>query len=75
MNYSGADMRIAEHRDRQDATASLLRATRAVLAEREAELLELKGACSTAVCRLHRAHRGPCDIPDARVDTEEPTDG
>lgn len=35
---------------------------RSVLAEREAELLELKGPCSCAGCRLHNAHRGPCDI-------------
>lgn len=34
----------------------------AVLAERERELLELKGACSTVGCRLHYAHAGPCDI-------------
>lgn len=34
----------------------------AVLAERERELLELKGPCSTAACRLHYAHAGPCDI-------------
>jgi len=44
----------------------LLNATRAVLAEREAELLELKGPCSGSagqLCRLHFAHRGPCDPP------------
>jgi hypothetical protein len=35
------------------------RATKAVLAVRERELLELKGQCST--CRLHYAHSGPCD--------------
>lgn len=34
----------------------------AVLAERERELLELKGPCSTQACRLHYAHAGPCDI-------------
>lgn len=38
-----------------------LAATRAVLAERERELLELKGPCSTGDCRLHYAHAGPCD--------------
>ncbi|WP_345509485.1 dATP/dGTP pyrophosphohydrolase domain-containing protein [Phytohabitans houttuyneae] len=37
-----------------------LAATQAVLAERERELLELKGACSTEACRLHYAHAGPC---------------
>jgi hypothetical protein len=34
-----------------------------VLAERERELLELKGPCSTAACRLHYAHAGPCAVP------------
>lgn len=37
-----------------------LDAARAVLAEREAELLELKGPCRAQPCRLHMAHRGPC---------------
>lgn len=32
-----------------------------VLAERERELLELKGPCSNKACRLHYAHAGPCD--------------
>lgn len=41
-----------------------LRATRAVCAERERELLELKGPCRCAGCRLHRAHAGPCNIPE-----------
>ena len=35
-----------------------LTATKNVLAERERELLELKGPCPH--CRLHRAHAGPC---------------
>ncbi len=35
-----------------------LEAARAVRAERERELLELKGPCST--CSLHYAHSGPC---------------
>lgn len=34
---------------------------RAVLAERERELLTLKGPCSNRDCRLHYAHSGPCD--------------
>lgn len=38
-------------------------AAKAVLAERERELLELKGSCSTAACRLHYAHAGPCAVP------------
>jgi hypothetical protein len=35
-----------------------LAAAKAVLADRERELLDLKGPCST--CRLHYAHSGPC---------------
>jgi len=35
-------------------------AIRAVLAERERELLELKGQCSNLNCSLHYAHSGPC---------------
>jgi hypothetical protein len=42
-----------------------VRATKAVLVERERELLELKGPCSWENCRLHYAHAGPCDAdPD-----------
>lgn len=37
-------------------------ATRHVLADRERELLEVKGPCTTTGCRLHYAHVGPCDI-------------
>ncbi|HEX6970234.1 MAG TPA: hypothetical protein VF174_15675 [Micromonosporaceae bacterium] len=39
-------------------------AAKAVLAERERELLELKGPCSNTDCRLHYAHSGPCDQPE-----------
>lgn len=42
-----------------------LRATQAVLADRERELLALKGPCSSAACALHFAHSGPCDIDRA----------
>lgn len=56
---------------RPPVPAYLLHATRAVLAERERELLELKGPCSTTACRLHYAHSGPCDIKRA---TEEAHD-
>lgn len=37
-------------------------AAKTVLADREAELLRLKGPCRVAACRLHYAHSGPCDI-------------
>lgn len=39
---------------------------RRVLADRERELLDLKGPCSTTRCRLHYAHSGPCDIKEPR---------
>lgn len=39
-----------------------VRAVRSILAERERELLELKGPCSSKGCCLHYAHSGPCDI-------------
>lgn len=42
--------------------AARLAAAKAVLADRERELLELKGPCSSEGCRLHYAHSGPCDI-------------
>ncbi|MBM0235933.1 hypothetical protein JNW88_00325 [Micromonospora sp. ATA32] len=35
-------------------------AAKAVLADRERELLDLKGPCSTTGCPLHYAHSGPC---------------
>lgn len=41
------------------------RATMFVLAERERELLALKGPCSFKDCRLHYAHSGPCDTTEA----------
>ena len=41
--------------------AHKLAAAKAVLAEREAELLALKGPCSNRHCRLHYAHGGPCN--------------
>lgn len=41
--------------------AYLLAAAQAVLADRERELLDLKGPCSNRECRLHYAHSGPCD--------------
>jgi hypothetical protein len=37
-----------------------LDAAKAVLADRERELLDLKGPCSSKGCRLHYAHAGPC---------------
>ena len=39
-----------------------LAALRSVLADREAELLEVKGPCSNGACSLHHTHRGPCKI-------------
>lgn len=42
------------------ARALTLSAAVAILAERERELLELKGPCSNTKCRLHYAHSGSC---------------
>jgi hypothetical protein len=42
------------------AVEAKLRATRSVLAMREAELLALKGPCSNGGCGLHYAHSGLC---------------
>lgn len=42
-----------------------LAAAKAVRADREAELLKLKGPCRVAGCRLHYAHSGPCDIGES----------
>ena len=33
----------------------------AVLRIRERELMDIKGPCSNTNCRLHAAHKGPCD--------------
>lgn len=33
-----------------------------LLADRELELLKLKGPCSNNRCNLHYAHSGPCNI-------------
>ena len=38
-----------------------LSAARTVLADRERELMEIKGPCSNESCRSHYAHSGPCD--------------
>lgn len=37
-------------------------ALESVLADRERELLDVKGPCSSSRCRLHYAHSGPCDM-------------
>lgn len=37
-------------------------AAKAVLADRERELLEIKGTCRTEGCPLHYAHSGPCNM-------------
>jgi hypothetical protein len=45
---------------------ALIAAKEMVLAERERELLELKGPCSSKTCRLHYAHSGLCDTRESR---------
>lgn len=42
--------------------AEEIRMLRHVLADRERELLEVKGPCSLKQCSLHYAHYGPCAI-------------
>ena len=50
-----------------------LSATKAVLADREAELLRLKGPCTQKPrgCVLHYAHSGPCNIQAGGQSTEQ----
>ncbi|WP_346536963.1 hypothetical protein [Micromonospora sp. DPT] len=56
-----------QHRQQQRADSDhLVAALRRVLAERERELLELKGPCSVDRCSLHYAHSGPCEIDSPR---------
>jgi hypothetical protein len=49
---------VTENDRRLEATIAGLRT---ILADRERELLEIKGPCSNGACRLHYAHSGPCD--------------
>lgn len=65
---SGTKREIRDDLAKAIDRAAKVSATRAVLADRERELLELKGPCSSAACRLHYAHSGPCDI---RAETGE----
>jgi hypothetical protein len=55
MNTQTATTHAPEHTCCHHADAA-----RFVCAERERELLDLKGPCSTNNCRLHYAHSGPC---------------
>ncbi len=45
---------------------STIAGLRSILADREKELLDVKGPCSCDRCRLHYAHSGPCDIRTPR---------
>jgi hypothetical protein len=58
---SGTRREIRDALTKAIEKAAHISATRAVLADRERELLELKGPCSNTGCRLHYAHSGPCD--------------
>lgn len=53
-----------EHYEPENGCCYRHDAAKAVLADREAELLALKGPCTTPGCRLHYAHSGPCDITE-----------
>ena len=68
--YSWFDMERADlARELAEALAAAgygpVRGMRTVLADREAELLNLKGPCRAPGCRLHYAHRGPCNTSEA----------
>ena len=39
-----------------------LEATQRILADRERELLAIRGQCATDACTLHYAHGGPCNM-------------
>lgn len=39
-----------------------LESTQHVLADRERELLAIRGQCSADACTLHYAHFGPCNM-------------
>ena len=51
------------HRDTSELIAAGARIVilQRILAERERELLRVKGPCSNKRCTLHYAHSGPCD--------------
>lgn len=59
--YSDDGPLLRESRDTIRELRAKLEPAQFVLSEREAELLAIKGHCSNAECRLHYAHRGPCD--------------
>lgn len=63
---SSVDLAVVVPAGRADRLLADLSAARAVLADREAELLALKGPCSSAGCPLHYAHSGPCDLDGGR---------
>lgn len=53
-----------QHKTLIRALSAKLAAIAAVCRDREAELLALKGPCSTSECELHDEHSGPCRIKD-----------
>jgi hypothetical protein len=64
------------HLDGMTEVQARIRALTSVLADRERELLVLKGPCSNKTCHLHYAHSGPCDIRERPVTTSyEVADG
>jgi hypothetical protein len=56
-----ADM-TEDYMDKERRLRIRVHALEIVLADRERELLEIKGPCSNGKCRLHYAHSGPCDM-------------
>lgn len=53
--------RSSKHKLDLEARTTVM-SLRAVLAERDRELLEIKGPCSNKVCSFHYAHSGPCAV-------------
>jgi hypothetical protein len=66
MTEKTSALESASHTEDDPSIAGL----RAILAERERELLEVKGPCRFKDCSLHYAHYGPCNVkPPERTST------
>jgi hypothetical protein len=60
------------HIDNSVRLQNQLRVARSVLAEREYELLALKGPCCWVACSLHYAHAGPCNNNPKKPHAQRP---
>jgi hypothetical protein len=57
---------IVDYAELSNLLVTQLGSARAILAERERELLELKGPCTLKSCKLHYAHSGPCNVKTSK---------